>query len=62
MAVPKFNSIAVEAKTRYLASVEDLEIVAYFLADHVIGQFPKKATILSIDFLSTGSPAQSASL
>ena len=62
MAVPKFNSAAVEAKARYLALVEDLETVACFLADHVIGQFLKKATIPVIDFLSTRSPTQFASL
>ena len=62
MAVPKFNLVALDAKARYSASMEDLETMACFLADHVIEQFPKKATILVIDFLSTGSPTQSASL
>ena len=55
------NSAAIEANALYLASVEDLETVDYFLADQVIGQLPKKTTMPKIDLQSTGSPAQSAS-
>ena len=51
------NSIAVEAKAIYSTSVEDLETVACFLADQVMGQLPKKTTIPVMEFQSTGSLA-----
>jgi len=57
----QYNSAAVEAKALYSASVDDLETVDCFLADHVMGQFPKNTTMLEMDLRSTGSPAQSAS-
>ena len=55
------NSAAVEAKARYSASVEDRETVDCFLEDQEIGLEPRKITIPVVDFLSVGSPAQSAS-
>ena len=55
------SSTAVEAKARYSASVEELETVDCFLEDQEIGFEPRKTSIPVVDFLSMGSPTQSAS-
>ena len=55
------NSTAVEANARYSTSVKERETVDYFLEDQEIGLEPRKTNILVVDFLSVGSPAQSAS-
>ena len=57
----QYNSATVEAKALYSASVDDLDIVDCFLADHVMGQFLKNTTMPEMDLRSTGSPAQLAS-
>ena len=49
------------AKNLYSTLVEDLETTDCFLADQVMGEFPKNTTIPVIDLLSMGSLAQSTS-
>ena len=55
------SSAAVEAKARYSASVELLEIVGCFLAAQVIGLDPRKAMKPVVLCLALGSPVQSPS-
>ena len=50
-----------DASARYSASVDDRETVDCFLEDQEIGLEPRKTKMPVVDFLSDGSPAQSAS-
>lgn len=46
-----------EARARYLASVEELETIDYLLEDHEIGLEPRKTNMPVVDFRPVGSLA-----
>ena len=52
-------SLLASTAPRYFASAEEREMELCFLQDQVIGHEPRVNTYPTIDFRSSGSPAQS---